>query len=323
MKTPTKRIPFRHRGVYFLLLSGYLIAGCTSHTNPQVSSMVCGATRDVRCDGAVGDGLTDNTEAFAKTYASGASTIYIPTGNWIGHWPRITRPVLFYGDGKAETSFLGDSSGLPIFDVSSQSYTIRDLGFWGNPSTAIKLESGAHFGALSGLLCRSSPATFIYDYNAWDMEWDDLDSVSCGGQGTAADGGTIVLDTTNNITLVKPTIEGAPDAGIVASNSSQIYVLGGKVDNGFTITATNGEMYVDSSSVTIKDFTFQGSYGYELVMKGQYSFDGSQVYFAGGAGMANVYLAPTWQQAMESAPQPSTGSFACLQCQFLNSHPSV
>jgi hypothetical protein len=325
MRPSTKRLTFRHPGFYSVLFS-YLMVGCihsASHSDSSSDQILCGAARDVRCDGAVGDGQTDNTAAFAKTYASGASTIYIPAGNWRGHWPRITRAILFHGDGNVSTSFTGDSSGLPIFDVSSQGYAIRDLGFWGNPNLSIKLESGAHFGALSNLLCRSSPATFIYDYDAWDMEWDDLEMVSCGGQGSPAEGGSIVLDSTNNITLVKPTIEGAPDCGIVAANSSQIYVIGGKVDNGFVITAKNGEMYVDGSSITLKDFSFQGSYGYELVLMGQYSFDGSQIYFGGGAGTPNIYMAPTWQQYINSNPQPYTGSFSCIQCQFFNSHPSV
>jgi hypothetical protein len=286
--------------------------------------MLCGTTaRDVRCDGAIGDGKTDNTAAFAQTYASGAYTIYIPAGNWSGHWPKITRAVLFYGDGSSSTSFRGDSSGVPIFDVSAQSYVIRDLGFWGNPNISIKLESGAHFGKLSNLLCRSSSATFVYDDDAWDMEWDNLNMVSCGGGGSPTEGGTIVLEGTNNINLVKPTIEGAPNSGIVASNSSGIYVVGGKVDNNFYIKATNGEMYVDGSSIVLQDFSFQGSYGYQLVLTGQYAFNGSQVYFGGGAGVPNVYLAPTWQQNIDSNPQPDTGSFSCMQCQFLNSHPSV
>jgi hypothetical protein len=147
--------------------------------------------------------------------------------------------------------------------------------------------------------------------------------VSCGGRGSPSEGGTIVLESTNNINLVKPTIEGAPNAGIVAANSSGIYVNGGKVDNNFGITATNGEMYVDGSSIALEDFSFQGSYGYQLVLIGQYSFNGSQIYFGGGAGVPNIHMAPTWQQYIDSDPQPRTGSFSCLQCQFSNSHPSV
>jgi hypothetical protein len=296
------------------------VPGVTPAAPEQI---LCGTTRDVRCDGAVGDGRTDNTVAFARAYASGASTIYIPAGNWKGHWPRITQPILFHGDGKASTTLLGDSSGLPIFDVASQGYAIRDLGFWGNRNVSIRLESGAHFGALSSLLCRDSPATFIYDHDAWDMEWDDLDAVNCGGKGSALQGGTIVLDRTNNITIVKATIEGAPNSGIAVAGSTQMFVIDGKVDNNFASTAVNGEMYVESSQLSVRDFTFHGSYGYELVLIGQYAFTGSQLEFGGGTGKPNIYMAPSWQQSFNANPQPGTGSYRCVQCQFLNSHPSV
>lgn len=130
--------------------------------------MIDGASANVTDFGAVGDGITDSTAAFKAAIASGAKSIYIPTGTYLTDFTNptyrtdgilfIPSGVEFFGDGESsvlrpytnQTTASGtdaygclgtDSGDVAVF---SEGLVFRDLKFygWSETTTTVNEHAG-------------------------------------------------------------------------------------------------------------------------------------------------------------------------------------
>lgn len=117
----------------------------------------------VREFGATGDGSTDDTDAFIAAVASGAGSIYIPSGTYVISSPiNVDRDIFIYGDGqssKIEVSGLADDE--------------RAFHFVGSGGTLIETNSNP-------ILANSRRYTFSSSGHGLEADdlfciWDDSD----------------------------------------------------------------------------------------------------------------------------------------------------
>lgn len=93
--------------------------------------------------GAVGDGVTDDTVAFAAAYAVAGGTLFIPDGIYKGNFV-FDRGIAVRGAGKRATTLIPNSSASPVVTVS------------GDTATGLHLEAGVFDLTID---CQSTAAT--------------------------------------------------------------------------------------------------------------------------------------------------------------------
>lgn len=115
---------------------------------------------DVRDAGAVGDGVHDDTEAFARALsrAGDGRGLYVPAGTYlVDRLPQLTDRMSITGDGPDRSVIVSDSTG-PVLDLSGlHRVVVRQLGLFvtGADSTAVKM--AASFACLlEGVVIRGN-----------------------------------------------------------------------------------------------------------------------------------------------------------------------
>ena len=234
--------------------------------------------------------VTTHSTAAAPNPCEG-NRIYVPAGNWAGHWPTIYYSVYIQGAGPSATNFTGDDTAWPIFWVFAP-VTFDSFGFWGSPNLNIRLDGSStgnsDLSVLENLLCRTSSGMFIYDTNNEDVHFENLEALNCGNTTSSPWwlGGTVVLNGANNIYIDSPVFMGEPNSAIVANNAPSVIIYGGEVNNAFAFTMTSPLIYaVNSTAIWVTDFYIGGTNYYDLGLGNApvTTFSGYQVTFGSGA----------------------------------------
>lgn len=102
---------------------------------PIITKGVVNAVNAVLDAGAVGDNLTDNTQAFLRAYNLAVSKgwpLYIPAGIYLGQLPTIAAEDFhIFGAGKART-IIKSSADAPIVLSTANTFTIHDVELRGS-----------------------------------------------------------------------------------------------------------------------------------------------------------------------------------------------
>ena len=249
--------------------------------------------------GADGTAAND-TAAFNSAYQAVTTSgnpcegdrIFVPAGNWAGHWPTIYYSVYIQGAGPSATNFTGDDTAWPVFWVFAP-VTFDSFGFWGSTNIPNIRLDGSSTGnsdltVLENLLCRTSSGMFIYDTNNQDVHFENLQAQNCGNTTLTPYwlGGTVVLDGANNVYMSSPVLLGNPNSSIVANNTPSVIIYGGEIDNAFDFTMTVPLLYaVNSTSVWVTNFYIGGTNYYDLGLGNTpvTTFYADQLNFGGGA----------------------------------------
>ena len=286
-----------------------------------------GGVVNVQSDCGADGSAANDTSAFQEAYNAVTNPniscygdrIYVPAGNWEGHWPQpMTSTVFIQGAGQVATNFLGDNTGVPIFYVKTP-ITLDSLGFWGSGNIGVLLDSNSYNSVLENLYCRSSSQPFVYVRNTTqDLHFENLTSISCGN--ASADpmvGGTMVLsglgnNYPNNIYFVGLNIEAGNNSAIVDKYVPSVVIYGGEINNfglptsnpliyslGLSADAGSSQIYVSGAVDGTSNFYIGGTTNYDLVSYDFSSVTGAFTTF--GPGPLGVAI-------------PGSYNFTCTNC---------
>lgn len=157
--------------------SGSLLVGTKSSLAGAVARTVEGKLYDyvsLRDFGAVGDGVTDDSNAIDAAIASGAKRILVP---WTANGYRTTRvinvdkPVVFEGDGVTPYTALGSPNTRGVGSWFFLDHS--GVGFYVNAGLGF---SGVEFRQIGTYRSHPTPtgAPFTPTVYDWDIEFDDL-----------------------------------------------------------------------------------------------------------------------------------------------------
>lgn len=140
--------------------------------------------RDVQTCGAIGDGITDDTDAIAACWDLAAGgPIYYPAGRYVDAGSHtLTSGQIVTGDG-ARISVILSRSPESVFNVGSSSYwSLRDLSIvGGGTGIAITAESGwGMIGTVTGVEISDTDGDGVLVAGAWNLAFRQV-RVSCAG----------------------------------------------------------------------------------------------------------------------------------------------
>lgn len=222
---------------------------------------------------------------------------------------------------------LGTSFALSA-DGDKQVGYISNVGFTGMTSGGlINLSNGAHMWRLDRLLFRNCIGPRIILNSVWDSEFYNIHSIGGGSStGSAVDQAAIVSkgDSNNNF-IYGLRIEQPLNCGIHVAAGSDLRIIGGKIDCGFTANQpTNGgcEVY---GTLRLHSFLFAGFTTNKLKVYGQGTVLSENVTYGGGGGAAHVYWRPTYVRTGSTAQsfRPLTGSITIIGGSLEKVHSSV
>lgn len=136
-----------------------------SYPNPYLA-----APRDIRLDGAVGDGSTDNSTAIANSLAA-SSTLFIPPGNFsVPSGIALTANTTIIGTGTNSILSLplaspGQASGY-LLDAKTYVLTVRNVTFNGNAITNLNQQYAGTRSAIN-LYAVGHPVVENCTFNGW------------------------------------------------------------------------------------------------------------------------------------------------------------
>ncbi len=154
---------------------------------------------------------------------------------------------------------IGNVSGGPNPNVGA----LERLRFYnvGSANTgALHMNSLSHMWRLNELLFQACSCSAIVVTNCWDSNYTNIDVLSCGGSGSnpATAAAVILTGGCNNLYFRGLRLEQAPCGALYLSGCAPIWIVTGKIDQGF-ITQNAAAVTIDSSSsLYIDAFTITG-----------------------------------------------------------------
>lgn len=223
------------------------------------------------------------------------STITMPGGL---HMVGIGHPV-----NCGFTGNLGTNKALSI-DGSLQVGYLANFGMTGMTSGGlISMSNGSHMWRLDRILFRECVGPHIIYDNVWDTEFYNIHAIGGGSStGNAVDQAVIVSkgDSNNNI-IYGLRIEQPKNCGIYVGAYTDLRVIGGKIDCGFTGNQpANGgcEVY---GALRLHDFLFAGFSVNKLKVYNQGSVLAENTLFGGGGGVTHIYWRPAYARIGNTA----------------------
>jgi len=292
--------------------------------------------------GALGDGRHDDTDAWRSMGAVCGFHFVIDGTYRITAKVQTSAFVTIIGANRQRTVLQSAGFDDHLLEVGTREagpnpnvgalQRLRFLGASGN-TALLRMNQLSHMWRLDDLLFQSSECPALIVDNCWDSNYTNIDILSCGSRGSSdpAAGATIIIQNgSNNLYFRGLRIEHCPSGALyVGKNCNPIYVVTGKIDQGF-IPQTAAAVTVASGAVlSMNDFNITG-------VAGQYAFDVTgalllgNVSVYGGTGRAAINDDRRWVH-QDALSVPGISAAACApvvpvinlgSAQFYRSNPS-
>jgi len=272
--------------------------------------------------GAVGNDKADDTAAWVAT-AMVNGYHFVDDGTYrISHKVQTSAFVTIVGATRQNTILHSSGFGDYLLEVGSKDHgpnpnvgALQRLRFIGDPGTTglLHMNQLSHMWRLDDLLFQSSPCPALIIDNCWDSNYTNIDVLGCGastGGDPSVGAMVIVRNGANNVYFRGIRLEHGPVGALYVGNDCcPIYVLTGKIDQGFIPQHAAAVTVAKGAVLVMGDFNITG-------VSGQYVFDVSgalllnNVSVYGGSGRPLINDARTWTH-VDGLTVPGAAGTSC------------
>lgn len=227
----------------------------------------------------------------------------VPSGRYsVNSKLRVLTQHTIIGDSREQAMLLPEKFADYVLEIGSgqsgpNAGTIQRLRFFGNEHNlgCLHMNSGSHMWRLDDLLFSGGPCPALVVDNCWDANYTNIDVLAHAGR--AADplqGAAVIFRSgTNNIYCRGLRIEGAMSGGLCI-DGSPIYVLGGKIDDGFGTPQSAAAITITPNGYLILDDFYIGGVVRQFQIDTAGSLSLGRVFLDGGSGMAAIRDRRVW-----------------------------